>query len=255
MGGGGGGFLPAFNPSMWSARLSVAAAVLFVLALLARFSETLATIINTAFVFKPSAVLHGKVWQLIGYTIFDTPGAQGAGDVIWSLLTILFFWSFGDTVERQVGSRTFLTYVFGFSAAGAVLTTLISIFWPVVGGIPYTGLTVAFTALTIVFAELNPDTPILFGLLIPIAGRWLVWATLALLVLGALSSHPAAYLPHFGAFAAAEVSLRAGLNPRRWWLQFRAWQIERGLRRKARNFTVIPGEKDSPKPPRNGYLH
>ncbi len=256
MGGGGGGFLPPFDSSMWSARLAVVAAALFVLSLVGLNIPVLGLFINHTFVMTPHDVLHGEVWQLLTYTVFDLPNAKRVGDVIWTLLMILFFWSFGNTVELQVGPRRYLKYIFGFTGVGAVLTCLLSLPFPSISGVPFGGLSVAFTALTIVFAELNPDSPILFGLLIPVAGRWLVGLTLALLVLGSLASSPILYLPHFGAVAAAELTLRLDIRPRHLMMRLRAWQLERGVRRKSRKFTVINGDKDHDDfPPKGGYLN
>jgi hypothetical protein len=46
-----------------------------------------------------------------------------------------------------------------------------------------------------------------------------------------------------------------GLTPRKAYLQFRAWQIERNLRKRARAFTLIPGDKDKDEGDHTGYLH
>jgi membrane associated rhomboid family serine protease len=256
----GGGFVPVFDPRSWATRIAIFAAALFVFSLVAKQSQDLQRFLLHAFVLSPDRVVHHhEVWQLVTYGVFDAGGlrSSGAGDVLWSVLTLFFFWSFGVAVENQVGSRTFLSYVVGFALAGSLFATPIAMLVNQ-GNFAYDGLAVLFTAFTVVFARLNPDTPILFGFLLPIAGRWLVWLTFALLVLGALSVGSAVpYLPHFGAFGAAELAMR-GINPRRWYLHFRAWQIERGLRKKASRFTVIPGEKgkdDKNDPNRNGWLH
>src|SRR5690606_27278288 len=84
---------------------------------------------------------------------------------------------------------------------------------------------------------------------------WLSFGILALLALTSGSVVPvlAAFFAMVGALIWSRGSVRFDLaSPRRLWLRFRAWRIERQLRRRSSKLSVIKGgrEDENPPPPR-----
>ena len=55
----------------------------------------------------PYAVLHGAVWQLVTYQFLHDP--YGFTHILFNMLTL---WMFGQTLERDWGTKRFLQYYF-----------------------------------------------------------------------------------------------------------------------------------------------
>jgi membrane associated rhomboid family serine protease len=237
--------------------LAILTGAVSVLMVVARNSSVAYIAMEHAFQLSPNRVFHGEIYEILTYALLENPFTpDGQVNIINLVLSVYMLWVFGLQIEQHVGSRTFVGYFFGFAAVGALFALFVSLVFPSARMAYWDGAWVVGTAFTVVYARLNPDNPILIGFLIPVAGRYLVYLTLGILVLESLAMGPVYFLPHFGAFAAAEISMR-GLTPRKAYLQFRSWQIERDLRRRARAFTVIPGDKDRDSDDTNhkDYLH
>jgi hypothetical protein len=243
--------MPRFDLRSWAVRWALVAAVLFILTLVGGHVDVLHSLIQHGFAFMPGRVLQGEIWTPLTYAFW-----AGSGDPVWSLLSIFFFASIAGSVESTLGSKDFLKWTLGSVVAGAILTLLVSLVFPIAQSLPYPGFSAAFTATTILYARSNPSAEIRIYLVLPVSGRMLELLTLAILVLYSLSGHPVLLLPEFGAFFAAECYGR-DLAPRRLWMQWRARQIERDLRKRSSHLTVIPGgndgDDDEPKKPR--YLN
>ena len=212
-GGFGGRFGLGWNSQSWAVRLAIITGVVSCLMVVARNSASAFLAMEHAFSLSPTRVFHGEVYEVLTYALLENPfHPDGRVDIINLVMSVYVLWVFGLQIEQRVGSRTFVGYFFGFAAAGALFALGCSLVFPSVSWRSGRRLGRG-TAFTVVYARLNPDNPILIGFLIPVAGRYLVYLTLGILVLESIAMGPA-YSCHFGAFAAAEISMR-GLRPGR----------------------------------------
>ncbi len=189
-----------------------------------------------AFVLRPAEVLPGlKVWKLLSYLFVE--GTDPLGFLID--LVVLYF--FGAWFERTWGPRRFIVF-YAISGAGAGLfVTLVGLVSPSVAAQPYFGIWPVMEALTVAMGMLEPDMEIYFYFLFPLKARIMMFASWGLIALFMIfGGTPVPYLAAVGgALTGLALSVSRG-GPRRLWLRFRAAQIERQLRRRARHLTVVP---------------
>lgn len=121
---------------------------------------------------SPAAVLHGEVWRIVTYVLLPTSGG------IWLLLSCLFYYWLGETLERIWGSAKFTVYYL----SGTLLTALASILAYLIDGIsvPVYGATYVNTALFFAYALYNPDAMVRIYFIIPIKMKWVAWFEAAL---------------------------------------------------------------------------
>lgn len=109
-------------------------------------------------------VLHGEIWRLITYVLLPT------GSSIWLIISLVFYYWLGETLERMWGSAKFtFYYVSGtlLTAAGALLAYLIEGAPIVLWGASYVNMAMFFA-----YALSFPDAMVLL-LFIPIKMKWL----------------------------------------------------------------------------------
>jgi membrane associated rhomboid family serine protease len=245
-----------WDPSSWAVRLAVATLAISVITMGAHLaSPVFAEAMARAFVLTPGQVVHDfAFWQLFTFAFTYT-------EPIGLLFAVYALWVFGIDIERQIGSRSFVAYFFGLAFAGGVVTTLLSLVFKTLQVVPYQGAFAVGAGLIAVWARLHRGAIVNF-FMFPMKAETLAWLTLGMIILYSLAYHPAMFIPDYVAFFAGDLSMRDGfeLSPRRTYLRYRAWKIERQLRHRARKFSVIRGgedddENDDPKDPRGGYLN
>lgn len=197
--------------------------------------------------FSPVDVLRGQLWQVVTYA-FLHPILGGGFAILSFAFALLFLWSIGGQVESILGSKRFLGVFVGLAGLGALLTIPFALLLGA-GGFQYHGVWVALSGLIILFADAFPGQTILFSLFIPVRGRTLILLAFGFVGLYAIASGPAQVLPEFFTMVAALAYSRGLFRPRRAWLRFRAWRIERELRRRSSHLSVIPGERDRDRGP------
>jgi membrane associated rhomboid family serine protease len=189
-----------------------------------------------AFVLVPAEVVHGlKVWKLLSYALFlgDQP--------LDFLLSLLVFYFFGAWFERTWGSRRFLSF-FTLSVLGsAVLAVLTGLVSHRVADFPYFGIWPVMEALTVAMGLLEGDSQVYFYMLFPMKARTMMYASWGILALYAIFAGTLVPFVTILAGVAMGFVLSAGTGgPRRLWLRFRAAQIERQLKKRARHLQVVP---------------
>lgn len=189
--------------------------------------------------FRPSAVVHGELWQVFTYTFIYPLHAQG---IFGFLLSLYFLYAVGSQVEAAMGSRRFLGFFLVVPALAAVLTIPFAYLFGFQGH-AYPGVWVALGALTILFAHHFAHQPIHLMFVLPVQGRALVYISFGIVVLYALLGGIAGVFPAFVSMLAALAFTRGLFRPRRAWLRFKAWRIERSLKRRAGRFSVIDGDR------------
>lgn len=129
--------------------------------------------------------------------------------VTYDPLNLLFsgywLWVVGGSLERAWSTRRFLQFFFGIALISSLSLWLGRLLLSAIGvpsGAILAGLWVPLAALTVAWCLLNPDQIVLFGFILPIKSRYLMWATFALSYFGfALSPYPGA--PWLAFFALA----------------------------------------------------
>jgi membrane associated rhomboid family serine protease len=194
--------------------------------------------------FTPSAVLHGEIWQVVTYALF-VPLGSGAG-IFGFLLTLYFLYAIGGQVESVLGPRRFLGFFVGVAALAAVITVPIAyVFgWQ---HVTHSGTWVSLAALTILFAHHFAHQPIYLFFVLPVQGRQLIVISFGILALYALLDGVGQVLPELVGMLAALAFAYGMFQPRRAWLRFRAWKIERELKRRQSRFSVIRGGREEKK--------
>jgi membrane associated rhomboid family serine protease len=253
----GGGFGIRWDPRTWSTRLAIVTFALSVLLMGAHHLPTsFAILLQDVFIFTPADVRTGSLWQLVSYVFIDAD-PMGLLFAVYALLV------FGGDVEARTGPRAFLGWFFGLGAAASLVTVALSFVWHTLEPLPYDGASVVGLGLLVVWVALNRGAVINFFMVLPMKAEVMLYLSLGLLVLYSIRFSPAMFVPQFAVFGVGELATRSGFDfsPRRAYLKYRAWQIDRELRKRARKFTVIsggdsePGSDDDKGPGPNGYLN
>jgi membrane associated rhomboid family serine protease len=150
-----------------------------------------------AFALIPTAVVHGKIWQLFTYSFLHA----GISHILFNMLGL---WMFGSTLEQYWGGRRLLEFYF-FCVVGAALVTVLLAY---AGGsflglqpwIATVGASGGIYGVLLAFGMLFPDRQIfLFPWPFAIRAKYLV-AILILIALAASLSGPSgtANIAHLG---------------------------------------------------------
>ena len=198
-----------------------------------------------AVVFRPAALLRTP-WSPLTYTLVD-PEPQS---ILFSLLGL---WLLGSAMEQRWGTRRFVIFYFLSGALAALATFVVSRFAPAVASYPYFGNSAALAAMAAAFSIQFADS-IIFLIIIPVPGKWLLPISAAMTGLFMIKSWPP-YLPQLFGLGAG-VLLSGGVSPGHFWLRARVWWIDRRLRRS--KLRIVRGAGPDDKPGARGsdkYLH
>jgi membrane associated rhomboid family serine protease len=100
-------------------KLIIANVAVYVVMLLARLTVPgLANFVEDFGYLRPTAVLHGQIWQLVTYAFFHDPHS-----IFHLLFNMLGLWMFGAQFETDFGTRRFYEFFF-WCVVGASVTTL-----------------------------------------------------------------------------------------------------------------------------------
>jgi membrane associated rhomboid family serine protease len=214
--------------------------------------------------YSPARVLLGELWQPLSYALLlpiQMAGGGTGGSILSFVFTFIWMWMVGGAVEQAIGPRKLFGVYFGCAAIGALLALGPTMLLGRTGEL-YTGPSVGLSALTMVFAQRFSDRTILLFFVLPARGPTLIAFSFAMLGLAALVAGPVQVLPEFFAMLAGLGWAYGLFAPRRAWLRFRAWRIERQLRARSSHLRVVDGGRMTklepppppPKPPKD-YLH
>lgn len=134
------------------------------------------------FALVPNAVIsHFAVWELFTYMFLHDP--TGFSHILFNMLTL---WMFGADLERQWGTKRFLTYYFVCGVGAGLCVVLINLLFGNTGS-RVIGASGAIYGLLMAFGLLYPDRTLLFGFFFPIQAKYFV------MILGVI-----AFLSSFG---------------------------------------------------------
>lgn len=138
----------------------IANALIYVVSLFDRSGLLLTTL-----AMDPASVLHGQIWRLVTYVFIPTSGG------FWLIVSLMFYYWLGETLERLWGSTRFTVYY----VSGMLLTALASILTLFIDGvsIPLYGASYVNTALFMAYALTYPDAMVRIYFILPIKMKWL----------------------------------------------------------------------------------
>ncbi len=142
--------------------------------------------------------LDGKLWQVGTYMWFHDVGLS---HLLFNLL-ILFF--FGPLFERSWGLKDFVRFFVLCGIGAGVVQTFFSWLSPTDFGTIVIGSSGAMLGLIVAFGMRFPNQEVLLFFVLPIAGRYIVWLTIAIDLLVFLSSDSdVAIAAHWGGMLTA----------------------------------------------------
>jgi membrane associated rhomboid family serine protease len=228
--GGGGGFPGLETLSSKLALGLVAGSVMF---LLTRNMQ------GSLLLLRPGS-LGSVLWQPFTYAFIE---ASALGIIFGAII----IWSIGGFLESIWGSKRLLLYALGATAVAGLLTTLVSLVLPVLREAQYTGGTVMTTLLWVAYGlTIGRGQTNFWGM--PLSGNALAGIGAGFVVLSVLTSAGGPLvgllinLPDVFALFLAFAYVR-GASPKRLWLQFQHWRLQRQLRNRSRNLRVVSQER------------
>ncbi len=124
----------------------------------------------------PQAVVrHFAIWQLFTYMFLHDP--NGFSHILFNMLTL---WMFGTDLERQWGTKRFLTYYFVCGVGAGICVVIINLLFGEMNA-RVIGASGAIYGLLLAFGLLYPDRTLLFSFLFPIKAKYFV------MILGAIA--------------------------------------------------------------------
>ena len=134
--------------------------------------------------FQPSLV-GSRPWTILTY-----PFAAGVHDV--GFLDILFgcWWLYGigGMLERDLGTRRFVIFWLVMTLIPALVMLGVMMFMGI--DMPIRFLALPLSGVTVAWATRNPNSQILFMMVIPILAKWVGWITVGLILFGYGSMNP-----------------------------------------------------------------
>jgi membrane associated rhomboid family serine protease len=200
-------------------------------------------------VFSPTFVLdEWKVWTPFTY-LFISPTP-------FSLLfhELFVLWMFTGQLERMWGPRRLLYYFFGTGTGAAFVTTLLALAVPALRVAAFDATWVVGEAIILGWVLMNWHATV-YLFFFPVRAPLLILFGIAIPLLYAIQGAWTPLVPCYSAMAIGYVMLnKRGATLRRAYLHFRAWWIDRQLKRRSRHLRVVPPpDRDAER--RNKYLH
>ncbi len=222
---GGGGFGFAGMESM-AARLALGLVVGSVLALLARP-------LGSLLVLWPSQVFFGlQLWQPFTYAFIEL-------SPLGIIFGALILYSIGGGLEMSWGSRRLLWVVYGGTVLAGLLTALLGTLLKL--NMSYTGGFVMGTLAWVAYGlSIGRGQTNFWG--IPVTGNVFAAIGAGFVVLNALAAGWLSQLPELLALGIAFLYVRGG-SPRRLWLRFQHWRLQRQLHGRSRHLRVLSSDR------------
>lgn len=223
-GGFGGGFV---GLESMAAKLAVALVAGSVLFLLTKDAQGGLLLLTPPF-------LGSFLWQPLTYAFIEV---SPLGIIFGALIT----WSIGGWLESVWGSRRLLLAAVGCTAMAGLVSAVLMTFvfrqpWAYTGGTVMTTILWVSYGLTIGRGQTN-----FWG--IPLSGNAFAGIGAGFVVLSTLTAGWRSQLPDLLGLVIAFAYVR-GANPRRLWLHFQHWRLQRQLRNRSRNLRVVSTKSD-----------
>lgn len=181
--------------------------------------------------FRVSEVLAGQVWRLATYPFVES-------NPINLIISLVILWMFGSWFEQRWGTRDFLRFFIVSTVGAAILAIPLSILINLMLGGTFQDLGMAegpgsaLDAMLVAMALTNPDSNILFGFVLPMRARTVVFALLGMQLIFGIMTGRAAVSITLGGMAMGYVLVTGRWRPGRLWDSLRRLnpRRRRGLR-------------------------
>lgn len=184
-------------------------------------------------IFTVDDVLSGELWRLATFPLVE-PDPFG---LIISLV-ILFF--FGRFFEQQWGSRDFFQFFVWSSVGAGVIALPVSVIIDVL--MPFrdvgvaSGPNAAFDAMLVALAVTLPNSNVMFGFVLPMKGRTIIYAILGIQVITGIMTGATALSVTIGGMLMGYMLVTGTWRPARMLARLRSWR----MRRRRHGLYVVP---------------
>jgi membrane associated rhomboid family serine protease len=189
--------------------------------LLALIAATLLASVASAALGAPlvlasSAVWAGQAWRLLSFGLV-------AAHPIGLVFGCLALYGFGRELYAAWGEAGLLRACAGLALGAALVTCVLGRLWPALDPLAFAGQWAVLGGLIVAWGRLFPGRALRWFGVVPMTGRYVVWATLGVTLLFVLFYGLAPFVPH----VAAELLALAYMGP------VRRWRARRLAARKA----------------------
>jgi membrane associated rhomboid family serine protease len=188
-------------------------------------------------IFTVPDVLNLQVWRLFTYPLIEA-------EPFSLMMSVLLLYLFGRTFEYRWGSQSYLRF-FILSCVGAALLAIplslgIDLLLPFNDTGVVAGPDPAIDAMLVALAVANPDSNILFGFVLPIRARTVVYIVLGLQIVTGLMAGVASLAITLGGMIMGYFLSTGMWRPERFMARMKLWR----LRKKRRGLYVVPPRTD-----------
>jgi membrane associated rhomboid family serine protease len=188
-------------------------------------------------------VWSGQLWRLVTWCLLELMPLN----LVFEIVLLYFFCP--DLISRW-GTRGFFIRLFGCGALTAAIVCLAFKVIPgevgaTLGRVPFAGLFALSEAIVIAWGALMPDRQILLLFVIPMSGRNLIFASIAITVIFAAMGGFIMYIPVFVAEGIALVYFDV-FSFRRLYLRGRMAMLQRDYKRRTAHLQVVDRDRDEP---------
>lgn len=182
---------------------------------------------------EPLGVFLGlRLWQPFTYAFVE----QSAIGIIFGTIII---WSIGTSLEMSWGSRRLLLVSVGTTVLAGFLTALLALVVPLPSG--YAGGTVLTSVLWVAYGlAMGRGQTNFWG--IPLSGNGLAAIGAGFVLLQALIHGWRTAVPELFGLVLVYAYVK-GASPRRAWLHFQHWRLQRQLRSRSKHLHVVPHDR------------
>ncbi|MEE8408122.1 MAG: rhomboid family intramembrane serine protease [Myxococcota bacterium] len=182
-------------------------------------------------------ILNLELWRLVTYPF-------AISSFLNLMLGILVLWMFGGWFETSYGTRDYLRFFFAATIGAGILaipfTFLVNMVMPFFDPGLAEGPDPAFDAMLVALALTSPNSNILFGFVLPMRAKTVIWIILGLHVVSGIYNGAAAMGVSLAGMAMGYLLVTGYWRPSRLRDLTKMWR----LRRRRQGLYVVPPKKD-----------
>ncbi len=187
--------------------------------------------------FTTTSIFELELWRLVTYPFVEST-------FLGLVLGVLVFWIFGGWFESRYGHRDFLRF-FAYSSIGAALfavplSYLVNLLMPFYDPGIAEGPGPAIDAMLVALALSSPNSNVLFGFVLPMKARTIIYFILGLQVVMGVMNGAAALSVVLGGMLMGYLLVTGTWRPSRLFGKLKLWR----MKKRRRGLYVVPPSKD-----------